>query len=170
MLNRLIMIIIVMFVITSICNTANAESFAKLPFGLEWGQSKDEVAQKLSAINRPLGKTDTTLYYVIIGNGYETSTHFVFDKGNKLYQIFMLKICSDLIQASNTFNTMYNLLKSSYKLIYSKKDLSYVFYDVITNSYILLNGFMEHGKYVVIVSYEFAETSSLKKHDKAKNI
>lgn len=170
MLNRLLITIIVIFVITGICNTTYAEAPAKLPFDLEWGQSKVEVAQKLSAINQPLGKTDTSLYLIIRGNRYETSTHFVFDKGNKLHQIFMLKICNDLIQASNTFNTLYSILSSSYKMIRSEGDLLYVFYDIITNSYILLNGFIEHGKYMVITSYEFDKTSSLREYDKANTI
>ena len=103
MLNRLLTIIIVIFVITGVCSATNTE---RLPFDLEWGQSKSEVAQKLSATNQPIGKTGTTLYFIIRGNRYETSMHFVFDKDNKLYQIFMLKICSDKIQAINTFSTV----------------------------------------------------------------
>lgn len=91
---------------------------------------------------------------------------FCFEK-NKLFRIDTVRICDKLNDAQMTINTINKRLKKSvYKLVYSKGKLVFIYYDVITNSYVLLEGFKEKSKYWVRLLYENAEISKLKKYGK----
>jgi len=160
MLNRIYLAIIA---ITIICGPIYADA---MPFKLTWGQTKDEVRLSVE-IDKPLKEKDNVLYYKIEGGNCEPSAHFIFDKSGRLYQVMMLAVCDDKDFADDTFTLLHEMLISEgCYMLHEEDNLTYVYHSIISDSYILLNGFVEDGKYKVLLNYEQAKTSLLKKYDK----
>lgn len=159
-----LVLLIAVLVITGTCEAASND---RLPFGLKWGQSKADVRQN-AEISKPLKEKGNVLYYTVDGEDCTPATHFYFDKSDKLYHIAMVARCSDIGLADHSFILMQRMLEysSSSIVIHSEGDLMYVYYNSITDSYILLNGFKEDGDYIVLLDYEQTKTSVLKKYDK----
>lgn len=157
------MMAIVILIITGTCKLSNA---GVIPFGLEWGQTKTEVRLKVEK-SAPLKERDNVLYYEIKENTGTPSVHFVFDKSAGLFWVMMLATCDDPAFAEDIFDQLHRYVAySSSKLVHSEGDLMYVYYNAIADTYILLNGYREDGKYKVILNYEQAKTSDLKKYGK----
>ena len=161
MLNRIYLIIIA---ITIICGPTYADA---LPFRLVWGQTKDEVRLNVE-IDKPLKEKDNVLYYKLEKSKCEPSVHFIFDKSDRLYQIMMLAACDDKDFADFTFTSLQEMLARELGcyMVHTEYNLTYVYYNMISDSYVLLNGYIEDGKYKVLLDYEQAKTSLLKKYDK----
>jgi len=168
MLKRLLTIIIVVLVITSTYGISNADESTTLPFSLKWGQSKIEVARVIVASGHLPKKLNNTLHFTTVyGGRYSTSTHFTFDDKDQLYWIVMIGVCSDMACASSKFDGVQAVLDNSeYKKVHSEGRLKHIYYDVLTDSYVKLRGFMDRGKYVVLLEYEHGEVSSMKKYGK----